>query len=87
MRKVILFAVLGVVALTAILARTGGFLEKALNQRDSSFEKRAMAAVQPPRALPSAKLPRDPIARRSAVESMLRLRPYRRFLLDSGTHT
>jgi hypothetical protein len=44
-----------------------------------------MAAVQPPRALPSAKLPRDPIARRSAVESMLRLRPYRRFLLDSGT--
>ena len=84
MKRVILLAILGATAVAAVLAWSGGLVEKALNQRERSFEKRAMAAVKPPRFLPSAKLPRDPIARRSAVEAMLRLRPDRRFLLAAS---
>jgi len=80
MKRVIVLAILGATAVAAVLAWSGELVEKTLNQRERSLEKRAIAAAKPPRSLPSPKLPRDPIARRSAVESMLRLRPDRRFL-------
>src|SRR6266850_2425598 len=84
MKRVIVLAILGATAVAAVLAWSGELVEKTLNQRERSLEKRAIAAAKPPRSLPSPKLPRDPIARRSAVESMLRLRPDRRFLLAAS---
>jgi hypothetical protein len=84
MRKPLLIVLaLLVLGFLALATFSSDFVERATALYAWVFEGRSTEppVMQHPRLPPVPKLPREPLVRRAAVESLLRLRPDRRFLL------
>jgi hypothetical protein len=87
MRKLLLIVIaLSALGLIAFASFSKDFVDRAAALYGRVFEGRAIEPpiMKPPPSPRVPKLPRDPLARQAAVESLLRLRPDRRFLLAAA---